>query len=239
MLVVYYDDLMSYFSGVIVYLNNRFGDVLLLMSMYVFMLYGDLEGFYVVNKLGSLVFLVYLFIFFTKSAQFPFIVWLPMAMAAPTPVSALVHSSTLVTVGVYLINRFYFFLVSFEVFWVLVFFSLCTFLMSGLMALGDFDLKRVIAFSTLSQLGMMVFIRGLGLWKLRYFLMVLHAFYKSLFFMVFGVCMVSKFGVQDGRLIEVNGRVQLIVFILMGVSCLSLVGFPFLAGFYVKDFFFG
>lgn len=239
LLVVYYDDLTSYFSGVIVYLNNRFGDVLLLISMYIFMMCGDLEGFFLVENFGGLVFLIYLVIFFTKRAQFPFMVWLPMAMAAPTPVSALVHSSTLVTAGVYLVNRFYYFLMDYNLYMVVVVLSLGTFLISGLIALGDFDLKRVIAYSTLSQLGMIIFIRGMGLWKLRYFLMVLHAFYKSLFFMVFGVCMREKFGVQDGRFMMMGGGIRLIVMVLMGVSRLSLMGFPFLAGFYVKDFFFG
>jgi NADH-ubiquinone oxidoreductase chain 5 len=98
----------------------------------------------------------------TKRAQFPFSAWLPAAIAAPTPVSSLVHSSTLVTAGVYLLIRFYYtlsFILSSSIF---CFISLITIFFSGILALYDNDMKKVIAISTLSQLGFMMFSLSTG-----------------------------------------------------------------------------
>jgi NADH-ubiquinone oxidoreductase chain 5 len=171
----------------------------------------------------------------TRSAQIPFSSWLPAAMAAPTPVSALVHSSTLVTAGVYLLIRFS---PSFS-YWLNVFLLLVsglTIFMAGLGANFEFDLKRIIALSTLRQLGLMIMTISIGLSGLAFFHLLTHALFKALLFMCAGGVIHS---IGDSQDIRFMGGIS--VYIPFTSSCLmvsnfALCGMPFLAGFYSRDF---
>jgi len=168
----------------------------------------------------------------TKSAQIPFSAWLPAAMAAPTPVSALVHSSTLVTAGVYLLIRFNHLLgTNFYLF----FLGCFTMFMSGLGANFEMDLKKIIALSTLSQLGVMMLILSLGFIELAFFHLLAHALFKSLLFLCAGVYIHGAGDCQDIRYL--GGVINIIPVSSLFFSCcsLSLCGFPFLSGFYSKD----
>lgn len=172
----------------------------------------------------------------TKSAQFPFCRWLPLAMAAPTPVSALVHSSTLVTAGVFLLVRF------FPVFSSNV--SLCgwlfavgrlTSLLAGVAAFVELDFKKVVAYSTLRQLGVMMVRLGLGLWRLAFFHLLAHAIFKALLFLCVGVLIARHGHGQDlrsiGNLVKGMPIIQAGIVLARGALC----GVPFLSGFYSKD----
>lgn len=137
----------------------------------------------------------------TKRAQVPFSAWLPAAMAAPTPVSSLVHSSTLVTAGVYLIIRFYPSLRAHDYFFCFVFyFGVITCLMASFSAIYENDLKKVVALSTLSQLGVMFMALGLGFPMLAFFHLVTHALFKALLFVCAGTIIHSMQNNQDIRL---------------------------------------
>lgn len=141
----------------------------------------------------------------TKRAQIPFSAWLPAAMAAPTPVSSLVHSSTLVTAGVYLLIRFSPSLYDFFFFSFFIFYSgVVTCGMASLAAIHERDLKKVIALSTLSQLGVIMMALGLGFPSLAFFHLVTHALFKALLFVCAGTIIHSVGDVQDVRMI---GRV--------------------------------
>lgn len=168
----------------------------------------------------------------TKSAQMPFSAWLPAAIAAPTPVSALVHSSTLVTAGVYLLIRFHALLgVNNFLFYVGVF----TIFMSGLGANLETDLKKIIALSTLSQLGLIIITLSIGFYELSFFHLLTHALFKSLLFLCAGVFIHSIGDIQDIR--HLGGIIiscPVTSFYFTGAS-MALCGFPFLAGFYSKD----
>lgn len=168
----------------------------------------------------------------TKRAQMPFSAWLPAAMAAPTPVSALVHSSTLVTAGVYLLIRFRNLLgVRNILFYVGVF----TMFISGLGANFENDLKKIIALSTLSQLGLIIIILSLGFRELSFFHLLAHALFKSLLFLCAGVFIHSIGDIQDIRQlggVSISCPVSSFYFV---AASLALCGFPFLAGFYSKD----
>jgi NADH-ubiquinone oxidoreductase chain 5 len=168
----------------------------------------------------------------TKRAQIPFSAWLPAAIAAPTPVSALVHSSTLVTAGVYLLIRFNVILgVNNFLFYTGVF----TILMSGLGANFETDLKKIIALSTLSQLGLIITTLSIGFFELSFFHLLTHALFKSLLFLCAGVFIHSIGDTQDIRhLGGVAISCPVTSFYFTGAS-LALCGFPFLAGFYSKD----
>lgn len=171
----------------------------------------------------------------TKSAQIPFSAWLPAAMAAPTPVSALVHSSTLVTAGVYLLIRFNPLLEGRTVRKVLLLIAGLTMFMAGLGANFEFDLKKIIALSTLRQLGLIIRILGIGYNKLAYFHLLTHALFKALLFICAGAVIHNIKDSQDIRNIGALVGQMPYTAGCLNVANLALCGFPFLAGFYSKD----
>nr|UZZ44059.1 NADH dehydrogenase subunit 5 [Hydroptila sp. XG-2021] len=239
-LVIYYQNNKSYNSGMLVVLSNRIGDVFILMAICWMFNFGGWSFFYYLYyfKMNNLFQFVGVFVMLaaiTKSAQIPFSSWLPAAMAAPTPVSALVHSSTLVTAGVYLLIRFSEMMVGMLVFKVLLVLGGITMFMSGMAANYEYDVKKIIALSTLSQLGLMVSILSLGGVMMSYFHLLAHAMFKALLFMCAGMMIHNMLGFQDIRMMG-----NLIKFMPLTGGCfmisnLALSGFPFLAGFYSKD----
>jgi len=172
----------------------------------------------------------------TKRAQIPFSAWLPAAMAAPTPVSALVHSSTLVTAGVFLLIRFYPFLSSCAFFKpALLFVSVTTLLLAGIGANYENDLKKVIALSTLSQLGVMIISLGMGMPFLALFHLYTHALFKALLFLCAGAIIHNSSNWQDIRTMGIIFSQAPLTTTCINVANLSLCGAPFLSGFYSKD----
>ena len=141
----------------------------------------------------------------TKRAQIPFSAWFLAAMAAPTPVSALVHSSTLVTAGVYLILRNNYFIMRSGWSEVLLLIGLITITMAGASALFEVDIKKVIALSTLRQLGVIFFRLGLAQPFLAFFHLVSHAYFKAMLFIAAGAIIHSLKDYQDLR--KIGGRV--------------------------------
>nr|QTC32051.1 NADH dehydrogenase subunit 5 [Nisia fuliginosa] len=237
LLVMYYYNNISLSSSIFTVMSNRLGDIFLILgicyllnlSSWHYMFY--LNDFYLINYM-------YYFVFFsaiTKSAQFPFSSWLPYAMAAPTPVSSLVHSSTLVTSGVYFLIRFNILLTDFYSNLMMII-SLFTVFISGLGACMENDLKKIIAFSTLSQLGLMVFSISLGLYYMSFIHLLIHAIFKSLLFLCSGFYIYCVGGSQDIRLM--GGFVNFYPFVtsMFLIGLLSLSGFPFFCGFYSKDY---
>nr|APX40818.1 NADH dehydrogenase subunit 5 [Smaragdina concolor] len=238
-LVIYYQNIKSYNAGMLTALTNRIGDVALLMSIAWMFNYGGWTFFYyleVCKKDYSMMVLSWLVVLaaMTKSAQIPFSSWLPAAMAAPTPVSSLVHSSTLVTAGVYLLIRFNF-CFSENLFMLLLFLASMTMFMSGLGANFEYDLKKIIALSTLSQLGLMMAILALGEYKLAFFHLLTHALFKALLFMCAGNIIHSFGDMQDIRYL--GGLINQMPYVvaLFNICNFSLCGLPFLSGFYSKD----
>nr|YP_009447607.1 NADH dehydrogenase subunit 5 [Carabus lafossei]ATY70039.1 NADH dehydrogenase subunit 5 [Carabus lafossei] len=238
-LVIYYQNVKSYNAGMITALMNRIGDVMLLIAISWMLNYGSwnyifymdyMSKDYYMQIIGVLVMIAAM----TKSAQIPFSSWLPAAMAAPTPVSALVHSSTLVTAGVYLLIRFNMILNENLCLFLLLISSLTMF-MAGLGANFEFDLKKIIALSTLSQLGLMMSILSMGNYKLAFFHLLTHALFKALLFMCAGAIIHNLKDIQDIRFMG-NLMVHMpLTCICMNISNLALCGMPFLAGFYSKD----
>nr|UKE80207.1 NADH dehydrogenase subunit 5 [Zonitis atripennis] len=238
-LVIYYQNNKSFNAGMITALTNRIGDVALLMSIAWMLNYGSWNFIYYLEELKSdfyMIIISFLVILaaMTKSAQIPFSSWLPAAMAAPTPVSSLVHSSTLVTAGVYLLIRFNY---SFNetMMMLLLFISSMTMFMSGLGANFEFDLKKIIALSTLSQLGLMMMILSLGGYKLAFFHLLTHALFKALLFMCAGNIIHMMLNCQDIRFMGGLVTFMPLTCTLMNICNLSLCGIPFLSGFYSKD----
>nr|QNV11960.1 NADH dehydrogenase subunit 5 [Formica fusca] len=233
-LVIFYQNYMSYNSGLVTVLCNRIGDIGLLMSIGLMYIYGS-WNIYFMQSSNKLVLIMLFLASITKSAQIPFSVWLPMAMAAPTPVSALVHSSTLVTAGIYLMIRFNKILINSMMDKILLCVSVFTMFMSGLMANLENDLKKIIALSTLSQLGLMMMILSLGLNYLSFYHLLTHAIFKSLLFMCAGIMIHLMNNNQDIRFCGNMNEYIPFTMVSFYISSMALMGFPFMAGFYSKD----
>nr|YP_009032778.1 NADH dehydrogenase subunit 5 [Folsomotoma octooculata]AGL95078.1 NADH dehydrogenase subunit 5 [Folsomotoma octooculata] len=235
-LVIYYQNIKSANAGMITILSNRVGDVAILISIAWLMNFGSWNFFYLQmvykDNVGLMLMVCVFMAAMTKSAQIPFSAWLPAAMAAPTPVSALVHSSTLVTAGVYLLIRFNY-MIGFNMF--LFYIGCFTMFMSGLGANYENDLKKIIALSTLSQLGLMVMTLSLGMVEFSFFHLMTHAMFKSLLFLCAGCYIHSMGDTQDIRhmgSLMISCPITSFFFIC---SSMALCGVPFLSGFYSKD----
>nr|YP_010324840.1 NADH dehydrogenase subunit 5 [Ixodes simplex]UNO53618.1 NADH dehydrogenase subunit 5 [Ixodes simplex] len=233
-LVIYYQSVNSYNSGMITVLSNRIGDVTMLMTIIFLMNYGSLD----LDDVKEIFMICGIFILIsgmTKSAQIPFSAWLPAAMAAPTPVSSLVHSSTLVTAGIYLLIRFNV-LFEFKIYSnLMMMISSMTLFMAGIGANLEMDFKKIIAFSTLSQLGLIMLILSLGKLEFAFFHLLTHALFKSMLFLCAGLVIHSMEGIQDIRYLGNFFNFSPVISGCMGLASLSLFGFPFIGGFYSKD----
>nr|YP_010119561.1 NADH dehydrogenase subunit 5 [Ficus variegata Roding, 1798]QRB78544.1 NADH dehydrogenase subunit 5 [Ficus variegata Roding, 1798] len=236
-LVIYYQNMKSLGAGMITVLANRIGDVMILISIGLLVLQSHwnilvMWDFHLMVPTALCLMIAAM----TKSAQIPFSSWLPAAMAAPTPVSALVHSSTLVTAGVFLIIRFFPFLTTIQWFKPsLLFISVLTLLMAGIGANYETDLKKIIALSTLSQLGVMMMSLGLNMVYLSLFHLYTHALFKALLFLCAGSIIHNSSNTQDIRYMGMISYQSPLTIMCMNIANLSLCGAPFMSGFYSKD----
>jgi NADH-quinone oxidoreductase subunit L len=173
---------------------------------------------------------------FAKSAQLPLHTWLPDAMEGPTPVSALIHAATMVTAGVYLIARTHpFFEIAPTAADISAFIGLATLLFAATVALAVTDLKRVIAYSTISQIGYMVVAVSIGAYAAGMFHLMSHAFFKALLFMGAGSVISAMAGIQDMDRMRGFRRALPVTAALMTVGALALAAFPGTSGFFSKD----
>nr|YP_004062168.1 NADH dehydrogenase subunit 5 [Gracilariophila oryzoides]ADR03184.1 NADH dehydrogenase subunit 5 [Gracilariophila oryzoides]APC24934.1 NADH dehydrogenase subunit 5 [Gracilariophila oryzoides] len=172
-----------------------------------------------------------------KSAQLGLHTWLPDAMEGPTPVSALIHAATMVTAGVFLLIRFSPLLeFSSIVLNILIIFGSLTAFFAAMSGVFQNDLKRVIAYSTCSQLGYMVFSCGISCYNVSMFHLANHAFFKALLFLSAGSVIHALANEQDMRRMGSLIKFLPLTYSLMLIGSLALAGFPFLTGFYSKDF---
>lgn len=171
-----------------------------------------------------------------KSAQLPLYVWLPDAMAGPTPVSALIHAATMVTAGVYMIVRSnVLYTLAPNVSMTIAFIGALTALFAATIALVQVDLKRILAYSTISQLGYMFLAVGVGAYTSAMFHLTTHAFFKALLFLGAGSVMHAMNDVIDIRRMGGLRKKMKITWITFWIGGLALAGFPFMSGFFSKD----
>jgi NADH-quinone oxidoreductase subunit L len=171
-----------------------------------------------------------------KSAQLPLQTWLPDAMAGPTPISALIHAATMVTAGVYLIARTHIlFELAPDVQILVAWIGLITLLMAGFTAMTQSDIKRILAFSTVSQIGYMFLGLGVGAWSASIFHLMTHAFFKALLFLGAGSVILAMHHEQDIFKMGALRKVLPFSFACFLVGSLALTAFPFTSGFFSKD----
>ena len=232
-------------SSISAFLTNRVGDCFLTVGMFIILWsFGNIDyttvfsfAPYINENTITLIGICLLIGAMAKSSQVGLHVWLPMAMEGPTPVSALIHAATMVTAGVYLLMRSsplieYSSTALILCLWI----GALTTVFSSLIGLFQQDIKKVIAYSTMSQLGMMVIAVGLSSYNVALFHLVNHAFYKALLFLGAGSVIHAVSDNQDFRKYGGLKAFLPLTYSVMLIASLSLVAFPFMTGFYSKDF---
>nr|YP_918981.1 NADH dehydrogenase subunit 5 [Romanomermis iyengari]ABL73800.1 NADH dehydrogenase subunit 5 [Romanomermis iyengari] len=223
-LILFYYNWNSLSGGNLTFISNRIGDCFI---MPVFFLFIYMNSYFWLT-------LMILMLGMTKSAQLPFSVWLPAAMAAPTPVSALVHSSTLVTSGLYIFFKFKLPLMSMNLKKMMIFLGLLTLMMGSYAAFKSKDVKKIIAFSTLSQLGFLM-ISFSSLWLgLMMFHLLVHAFLKSFFFILFGLCILTAYSQNLNKIDKTLKSLSMMT--MFYIVFLNFTSFFFTSMFISKEF---
>ena len=209
------------------FLNNKIGDSILIISIIYLFLNND--------RLNYLIFF-FLLSFFTKRAQYPFISWLPIAISAPTPISAIVHRSTLVTAGLFIMFRLFNLFFSILNFHLFIDLCLLSIIVRGLKAILEKDMKKIIALSTLSQIGLIIFIILINFKVLAFIYICNHAFFKSLLFINIGVIIIINFSNQFSfNIICLN--VNTLFNLSFKISCFNLINLSFFSSFFLKEIF--
>ena len=232
-------------SSLSAFLTNRVGDAFLTIGMFVILWsLGNLDysivfslAPYIHENIITIIGICLLIGAMAKSSQVGLHIWLPMAMEGPTPVSALIHAATMVTAGVYLLIRSSPLIeYSSTVLLICLWLGAITTVFSSLIGLFQQDIKKIIAYSTMSQLGMMVIAIGLSSYNIAIFHLVNHAFYKGLLFLGAGAVIHAVADNQDLR--RYGGLISFLplTYTVILIASLSLVAFPFMTGFYSKDF---
>lgn len=171
-----------------------------------------------------------------KSAQLPLQTWLPDAMAGPTPISALIHAATMVTAGVYLIARTHaLFELAPDVQLLVALIGLATLLIAGFTAMTQHDIKRILAYSTISQIGYMFLGLGVGAWSASVFHLMTHAFFKALLFLAAGTVILSLHHEHDIFKMGGKWRQLPVAFASFLIGSLALAAFPYTSGYFSKD----
>ena len=232
-------------SSMSAFLTNRVGDCFLTIGMFAILWsFGNVDyttvfslAPFINENIITIIGICLLIGAMAKSSQVGLHVWLPMAMEGPTPVSALIHAATMVTAGVYLLMRTSPLIeYSSTVLIISLWLGAITTVFSSLVGLFQQDIKRVIAYSTMSQLGMMVIAIGLSSYNIALFHLINHAFYKGLLFLGAGAVIHAVSDNQDFRKYGGLRPFLPLSYSVMLIASLSLVAFPFMAGFYSKDF---
>lgn len=233
LLIIHYQSKYVYSFGIITFILNRIGDIGFIIAGAYYLGSGSWSIFTLTERQTYIIILLSI-AGFTKRAQIPFSSWLPKAIAAPTPVSALVHSSTLVTAGVILLIQIDINL-NYRIKLLLLLISILTIFISRLAAIIEHDLKKIIAFSTIRQIRLIIIILLIGNSNLAFFHLLTHALFKSLIFIGAGTIIHHTENEQDIRKIN-NIRIKLpLETFIINLSILALIGFPFYSGFYSKD----
>jgi NADH-ubiquinone oxidoreductase chain 5 len=232
-------------SSISAFLTNRVGDCFLTIGMFVILWsFGNVDyttvfslAPFVNENIITIIGICLVIGAMAKSSQVGLHIWLPMAMEGPTPVSALIHAATMVTAGVYLLMRASPLIeYSSTVLIISLLLGAITTIFSSLIGLFQQDIKKVIAYSTMSQLGMMVIAIGLSSYNIALFHLVNHAFYKGLLFLGAGAVIHAVADNQDFRKYGGLRPFLPLTYSIMLIASLSLVAFPFMTGFYSKDF---
>lgn len=232
-LIMFYQNKKSVIRAIYTIIINRLGDIIILIRIFNIINLRSWIFYSPIFEKKELIIRFLLIGAFSKRAQIPFSSWLTEAIAAPTPVSALVHSSTLVTAGIYLIIRFELTIKFYKIRKIIIFVRLLTLIIARINSLYEWDIKKLVALSTLSQLRTIFIVISINLFSLALFHVIIHAIFKALIFLC-ARSLISFSNTQDIR--QIIG-INTIIFTLISLNSASmaLCGLPFISGFYSKD----
>lgn len=233
-------------AGKKAFVMNRIGDLGFIIAIVTLIIhcgtltYTELSNTLILNSLstGTLVIITIGLLVgaLGKSAQIPLYTWLPDAMAGPTPVSALIHAATMVTAGIYLIVKLHFlFDLVPGILLAIAIIGCFTSLLAAIIALKQTDIKKILAYSTISQLGLIFMALGVGAYHVAIFHVVTHAFFKACLFLGAGSVIHSLGGEQDIRKMGNLKQKMPITYLTFAIAACSIAGIPFTAGFFSKD----
>lgn len=242
----YFEDIKNTYAGNKAFIVNRVGDfgfLSALMLLFIEVGSGGLSFEAILSNIGDIdsdMLTLIAFLLFVgamgKSAQLPLFVWLPDAMAGPTPVSALIHAATMVTAGVYMVARFapiYDITVNVSLF--IAYIGAFSALFAAVVAAREYDIKKILAYSTISQLGFMFMALGVGAYSSALFHMFTHAFFKALLFMGAGAIIVALHHKQDIRELRGIRDSMPAIFVMMLIGSFTISAIPPLSAFFSKD----
>ncbi|MGA2405095.1 MAG: NADH-quinone oxidoreductase subunit L [Syntrophobacteraceae bacterium] len=249
LIAFWFSDLANAVAGKKAFITNRVGDFFFAVGMLLLVTYLGAHGMWSLKfsdvfsnayllspNLITLICILFFLGCTAKSAQIPLYIWLPDAMAGPTPVSALIHAATMVTAGVYFVARCnILYSMSAPAMGVVAVVGAMTALLAATIALTQNDIKRVLAYSTVSQLGYMFLGLGVGAFAAGLFHVLTHSFFKALLFMCSGCVIHALSGEQDMRNMGGLREKMPVTFYTMVIGTLAIVGFPGLSGFFSKD----
>lgn len=242
----YFEEIKNTYAGNKAFIVNRVGDFGFLSAlMLLFVLIGSggfsfEEIFLNLGQIDTPMLTLIAFLLFVgamgKSAQIPLFVWLPDAMAGPTPVSALIHAATMVTAGVYMVARFApLYNIAVDVSLFIAYIGAFSALFAAVFATRQYDIKKILAYSTMSQLGFMFMALGVGAYSTALFHMFTHAFFKALLFMGAGAIIVAFHHKQDIRELRGIRKAVPTIFVMMLIATLTISAIPPLSAFFSKD----
>jgi len=242
----YFEDIKNTYAGNKAFILNRIGDFGFLSALMILFIEIGSGGFsfetifvnlhQIDNQSVNLIAFLLFVGAMGKSAQIPLFVWLPDAMAGPTPVSALIHAATMVTAGVYMITRFApLYNIAIDISLFISYIGALSALFAAIVASRQYDIKKILAYSTMSQLGFMFMALGVHAYSTALFHMFTHAFFKALLFMVAGAIIVSFSHKQDIRELRGIKYSAPLLFIMMGVGAITISAIPPFSSFFSKD----
>ena len=242
----YFGDITNTYAGNKAFIVNRVGDFVFLSALMLLFVeigsggFGFREIFFHLSQIEPSMLSLIAFLLFVgamgKSAQIPLFVWLPDAMAGPTPVSALIHAATMVTAGVYMVARFApLYNMTPDVSLFIAYVGALSALFAAVVASRQYDIKKILAYSTMSQLGFMFMALGIGAYSTALFHMFTHAFFKALLFMAAGAIIVAFHHKQDIRELRGLRYSASLVFIMMSIATLTITAVPPFSAFFSKD----
>ena len=227
LLIIFYINSERVNNGLFTLFQNRIGDL-----FFVFFIIGRIDLLIINNLILNWGIFFIIIGACVKRAQFPFNSWLLSAMRAPTPISSLVHSSTLVVAGVFILLQYSYCLL--DVLIILKYIRIFSLILRRFGLLNETDIKKLIAYSTINHVSLIIYLLSYKLFKVVYFHLNIHAMFKSLIFICFGFVILISFHSQDKRLISLI-NLNPIIKIIYYFSCLCLGGLPFLSAFFSKD----
>ena len=236
LLVAYYQNNKSINASHLTIFSNRVGDILIIAAI-ALIFSNRVISLFTIKRIfnNKIIIFIIAFAAFTKRAQLPFSAWLPAAMAAPTPVSSLVHSSTLVTAGVYLLIRFLPIVSSLFCEHYIAIVGISTIIIAGIAAIFCNDMKKLVAYSTLSHLSLIVLSIFLIDQEVTIAHLLIHAYFKALLFIAVGVLIHQREDYQEFSILKFNSFYSNSLLFLSLIRTLALLGFPFISAFFSKD----